>query len=170
MEGVIVSGKRASKRSESQGSIFVTVRRGRRTLQVNVNMHVIPSVVEGSMWTPHLLQSRSLPCRGGVFPPVSFGSCRLFFGRQVASPTVIVHFPVGVDVPDDPQRHPEQGRGTRCFLTRENVHGSVASRRKVAPLGDGRSPRDFRIELTLSWRTLPQSASLTAPSRREPLI
>ena len=34
---------------------------------------------------------------------------------------------------------------------------------------DGRSQRDFKFILTLLLRALPQSASLTAPSRREPL-
>ena len=47
----------------------------------------------------YLLKCTS-PCRGGVFPPVSFGSYRLFFGRQVASPTVIVRLYVVPSVVD----------------------------------------------------------------------
>ena len=43
------------------------------------------------------------------------------------------------------------------------------SEREVARRSrDGRSLRDFGVRLTLWERTLPQSPSVTAPSRREP--
>ena len=38
------------------------------------------------------------------------------------------------------------------------IKSKPSSERKVAPLGDGRRPRDFRFELTLLQRSLPQSA------------
>ena len=43
------------------------------------------------------------------------------------------------------------------------------SEREGDRVSGGRSLRDFELELTLLSRTLPQSASQTAPSRMEPL-
>ena len=48
---------------------------------------------------------------------------------------------------------------------------STASLREGGgPRSGGRSLRDFELGLTSLLRTLPQSATLTAPSRREPSL
>ena len=54
-------------------------------------------------------------------------------------------------------------------LCYNGVNAKPPSEREGDRVSGGRSLRDFELELTLLSRTLPQSASLTAPSRREPL-
>ena len=55
-------------------------------------------------------------------------------------------------------------------LCYNGVSKKPPSEREVARRSrDGRSLRDFRVVVSSLLRTLPQSASLTAPSRREPL-
>ena len=54
-------------------------------------------------------------------------------------------------------------------LCHNGTNGKPPSEREVARRSrDGRSLRDFRVVVSFLLRTLPQSASLTAPSRREP--
>ena len=54
-------------------------------------------------------------------------------------------------------------------LCYNGVNAKPPSEREGDRVSGGRSLRDFELELTLLSRTLPQSASLTAPSRREPM-
>ena len=54
-------------------------------------------------------------------------------------------------------------------LCYNGVNAKPPSEREGDRVSGGRSLRDFELELTLLSRTLPQSVSLTAPSRREPL-
>ena len=54
-------------------------------------------------------------------------------------------------------------------LCYNGVNAKPPSEREGDRVSGGRSLRDFELGLTLLSRTLPQSASLTAPSRREPL-
>ena len=52
---------------------------------------------------------------------------------------------------------------------RKDLNKKPSSGRKVAPLGDERSPRDFRSALTFLQRALPHPTPSGVPSRREPL-
>ena len=54
-------------------------------------------------------------------------------------------------------------------LCYNGVNAKPPSEREGDRVSGGRSLRGVELELTLLSRTLPQSASLTAPSRREPL-
>ena len=49
-------------------------------------------------------------------------------------------------------------------------HSIASLREGGGPRSSGRSLRDFELGLTSLLRTLPQSATLTAPSRREPSL
>ena len=64
------------------------------------------------------------------------------------------------------------GRGivSSADLWYNEANEKPPSEREVARRSrDGRSLRDFRVVVSSLLRTLPQSASLTAPSQREPL-
>ena len=65
----------------------------------------------------------------------------------------------------EPERdRAEARRGTAAGFPETNEMSFGGSR-----VGGGRSLRDYRFVSTFLLRTLPQSPSVTAPSRREPL-
>ena len=69
-------------------------------------------------------------------------------------------------------RHKKFGRELvfSADLCYNGANEKPPSKREGDRVSGGRSLRNFRIVVSSLLRTLPQSASLTAPSRREPLV